>query len=220
MPLRKLIERGFMNGDDAASDVEFVFDQEKSERLSRFLALVLRHRAPQFDLHMDDEGFVDLDDLLDVIDDRQPALDWVEVEHLEALTRTEGRKRFEIRGDQIRATYGHSFHRPISYPPAEPPESLYVGALRTALPDLRVRGLLPHGRQYVHLSVQESEAEEIARHQGENATVVTVWAAKAHAAGVPFYHPTQGIYLVSKMPPEFLDVGVEYGRRGRKTRRR
>lgn len=209
-----------MNGDDAASDVEFVFDQEKSERLSRFLALVLRHRAPQFDLRMDDEGFVDLDDLLDVIDERQPALDWVEVEHIEALTRSEGRKRFEIRDNQVRATYGHSFHRLISYPPAVPPESLYVGVPRAKLPDLRLRGLLPQGRQYVHLSEQESEAEEIARHQGEGSIVVTVFSGKAHEAGVPFYHPTEGIYLVTKMSPEFLDVAVEYGRRGRKKRRR
>jgi len=208
-----------MNGDDAA-EVEFVFDQEKAERLSRFLALVLRHRAPQFDLHMDDEGFVDIDDLLDVIDERQPSLDWVEVEHIEALTRTEGRKRFEVRDNLVRATYGHSFHRPISYPPAVPPESLYAGVLRTKLPDLRLRGLLPHGRQYVHLSEESQEAEEIARHLGENATVITVFAAKAHEAGVPFYHPTTGIFLVSKVAPEFLDVAVEFGRRGRKKRRR
>lgn len=199
-----------------------VFDQEKSERLSRFLALVLRHRAPSFDLEMDDEGFVHIDDLLDLIDDRQPALSWVEDEHLEALTKAQpqGRHRFEIRDDKIRATYGHSFRRPIQYPETKPPEKLYVGVTKSKLPILRSKGLLPAGRQYVHLSEEYAEAEKVASHQGEDSTVVTVKAAEAAAAGISFHRPTDGIFLVHKLPPEYMELEMEYGRRARKSRRR
>jgi putative RNA 2'-phosphotransferase len=209
-----------MSSDDHPSNTEeFVLDPEKAERLSRFLALVLRHRAPHFNLEMNDEGFVYVDDLLDVIDERQPSLDWVEFEHIEALTKTEGRKRFEVRGDQVRATYGHSFKRPIHYQPIEPPENLYVGLSKTRVPEVRMRGLLPLGRQYVHLSEDYNEALEVGRHQGDDATVITVHSGEAHHAGIPFYKPTNGIYLASRIAPEFMDLEIAYGRRARKSRR-
>lgn len=205
-------------GQEAAPAVDF--DQEKQERLSRFLALVLRHRAHHFDLEMDDEGFVYVDDLLDLIDEEQQALDWVEAEHIEALTRIPGRKRFEVRGDQVRATYGHSFRRPIRYPPADPPAHLYVGTTRSRLPDVRMRGIRPAGRQYVHLSEDYDEAMTVARHQADDPVVLTVKAEEASRAGVLFHRPTEGIYLVNQIKPEFLEIEVEYGRRTKRGRRR
>lgn len=201
-------------------DQPIVFDEEKAERLSRFLALVLRHRAPSFSLEMDDEGFVFVDDLLDVIDERQSSLSWVEFEHIEALTKSEGRQRFEIQDDRVRATYGHSFPRPIRYETATPPDNLYIGLAKGKLPDLKSKGLLPVGRQYVHLSEQYDDALEVGRHQGEDATVVTVKAADAARDGVRFFRPTKGIYLVSKLSPDYLELKPEYGRRPRKGRRR
>ena len=206
--------------DHPSTPDEFVFDNEKAERLSRFLALVLRHRAHHFDLDMDDEGYVYADDLLDVIDERQSALSWVEFEHIEALTKTEGRKRFEIKGDQVRATYGHSFKRPVHYEAAEPPEQLYVGLAKSRMAELRAGGLRPLGRQYVHLSEEYDEAMEVGRHQGEDAVVVTVNAGAAHEAGVLFYRPTVGIFLAARVAPEFLELQAEFGRSPRKSRRR
>lgn len=197
-----------------------VFDDEKAEQLSRFLALVLRHRAPQFHLDMDDEGFVNIDDLLDVIDERRESLSWVEPEHIEELAGTEGRKRFEVRGDGVRATYGHSFHRPISYPRAEPPEQLFIGVPKAQITELRASGITPKDRQYVHLSENREEAEDIGHHHDENAIVVTVRAREAHAAGILFHRPTEGIFLATRVPPQHLDIAAEFGRRVRKRRSR
>lgn len=198
-----------------------VLDEAGAERLSRFLALVLRHRAPQFDLDMDDEGFVYLDDLLDVIDERQSALDWVEAEHIEALAqRGGGRRRFEVKGDQVRATYGHSFHRPIRYPAVEPPEHLFIGVAKTKTPDLQKEGLRPDRRQYVHLSESEEEAREVGQHHSDNVSVITIRAREAHKAGFPFHHPTEGIYLTSRVSPEYLNLEVSFGRSPKKGRRR
>jgi putative RNA 2'-phosphotransferase len=210
-----------MNSEDTPSPHEPVeLDDERAERLSRFLALVLRHRALSFDLPMDDEGFVPIDDLLDLMSERQPALDWVEPEHLVTLASNQGRQRFEVRGDSVRATYGHSFHRPIHYADAQPPEELYVAVPRARLAEVRAKGLFPVGRQYVHLSVDRAEAEEIGRHHDEHPSVVTIRAREAHTGGVPFHRPTDGIFLVSHLGPEFMNLEVEYGRNPRKSRRR
>jgi putative RNA 2'-phosphotransferase len=213
------LEGGSM-GDETEVPEPVVLDDESAERLSRFLALVLRHRAHNFDLDVDDEGFVPIDDLLDVIDERHRSLDWVEHEHIEELANAPGRRRFEVRDGLVRATYGHSFRRPIHYPKADPPEKLYIGALQSRLADLKAKGLTPTNRQYVHLSESSEEALEIARHQGSDAVSVTVRAADAAKSGVLFHRPADGIYLAAKVPPEYLDIEMQFGRRGRKGRRR
>ena len=210
-----------MNSEDSLARPPAVhLDDEKAERLSRFLALVLRHRALMFDLPMDEEGFVPIDDLLDLMAERQRSLDWVEPEHIETLARNQGRQRFEIRDDRVRATYGHSFSRPIFYPAVEPPEELYMAMPRARMAEVRQKGLRPQGRQYVHLSRDREEALEIGRHHDPNASAITVRARAAHDHGIKFHRPTEGIFLVAQIPPEYLDVEVAYGRPPRKTRRR
>lgn len=194
-------------------------EDAQSGRLSRFLALVLRHRAYQFKLPIDDEGFVPIEPLLELAHTRQ-GLEEVSREDLEALADKPGRKRFEIRDDAIRATYGHSFHRPIRYPEATPPERLYLAVPRSQLPDVRAHGLRPEGRQYIHLSEDREEALEVGRHKTTEITVVEVLAGDAAGNGVPFHKPTDGLYLATQVPARYLDVEVRYGRLPRKTRRR
>ena len=190
-----------------------------SNRLSRFLALVLRHRAHQFDLAVDEEGFVALTPLLEVIR-TQSGLDAVSREDLEALARDGDRKRYELRGDSIRATYGHSFRRPIRYAEVEPPEHLFVAVASNQVQEVRLHGLRPEGRQYIHLSETEQEASEVGNRRGGDATVVTVLALEASRNGIPFHHPTTGLYLTLQIPGRFLDLQVQYGRSPRKGRRR
>jgi putative RNA 2'-phosphotransferase len=196
-------------------------NEAEAGRLSRFLSLILRHRAPHFGLDMDDEGFVNIDDLLDVIDEQQPALDWVEPEHLTELAGRGDRRRFEVRDDRVRATYGHSFSRPIHYKNVDPPEILYVGIPKSQMTVIRSDGLRPHGRQYVHLSVESEEAMQVGRNQDAAAELVRVKAAEAATAGIAFHHPANGLYLVAGMPPKYLDLGdVSFGRTTRRGSRR
>ena len=194
-------------------------DEQRADRLSRFLAMVLRHRAYQFDLPMDDFGFVPIADLLEVIRE-QHSLDWVEREHLEFLAGRGERKRFEIRDDHMRATYGHSFRRLIRYEPEEPPETLYAPIPGSQVGGARTNGLRPEGRQYVHLSETRAEAEQVARRREQETRIVTVRAREAFQDGIPFYHPTEGLYLVQHLPGRYVQTETRFGRRPRKARRR
>jgi putative RNA 2'-phosphotransferase len=188
-------------------------------RLSKFLALVLRHRAHQFDLDVDDEAFVGLEDLLELIHE-QDGMDWVTAADIEELGGTHIRCRFEIRDERVRATYGHSFRRPIHYPAIDPPEELYAGLSKSQAGAARATGLQPAGRQFVHLTDDKAEAEEIGRRQGPEYEVITVMAKKAAEAGIRFHKPTEGIYLSLSVPAEHLDVPVSFGRRARRGARR
>lgn len=201
------------------TDAPVVLDDENAGRLSRFLALVLRHRAHQFELPVSDEGFVPIAELLEFMHDRQRSLDWVEESHLHQLAERGERKRFEVRDGAIRATYGHSFNRPIRYEPVDPPEELFYGYPKSKLPQLRQTGLKPHGRAYVHLSLDRDEALEVGLHSAPDATVITVRAKEAAKQGTAFHNPAEGLFLVEQVRPEHLDIELGFGRKPRKRRR-
>ena len=173
-------------------------------RLSKFLSLVLRHRAGEFGLVPDGEGFVSLAELLDVVEGHAPPPAGRE-DVLRLLADPEQR-RFELRDERVRASYGHSRAQPpVSYPPVEPPEQLFHGTSPTAVAHVRRTGLRPMGRQYVHLSVTRGEAERVGVRRARPPVVLTIRARAAHAAGIRFHSPEPSHFLARSIPPEFID---------------
>jgi len=93
-------------------------------KVSKFVSYLLRH-DPQ-GLVMDEEGFVDLDELVSKVRESFPSVD---VGFLRRLVEESERKRFEIVGDRIRALYGHSFPVYLSLEGDRRVEWLYHGCL-------------------------------------------------------------------------------------------
>jgi len=174
------------------------------KRLSKFLALILRHKPGDFGLVLDSEGFTDLAMVWTIVEKRYP----------ESYSRADlatvvagdqnGKKRYEIRGDKIRALYGHGQINAIEYPSAEPPEYLYHGTNPEALKAIRKDGLQSQGRQYVHLTTSLKIAQNIASRRTQNLIILIVHAAAAHRAGCLFHHPEAEHYLTRAVPPEFI----------------
>ena len=84
------------------------------KELSKEISYALRHAPWEYELELDEEGFVPIEQLLhslnqggNYVDDRP-----VTKEDLEEIIRTSDKKRHEIVGDRIRALYGHSVPRP------------------------------------------------------------------------------------------------------------
>src|ERR1043166_1395919 len=94
------------------------------DRLSRFLSFLLRHRPAEYPLAFDRQGFVGWDELLRRVQARFP--DATEDDIREIVTATD-KQRFELRGDKVRATYGHSFPIDLEGESVAPPEELYYG---------------------------------------------------------------------------------------------
>lgn len=178
-------------------------------RLSKFMSLVLRHRAREFGLTPDAEGFVPLADLQQIVPERMGAT-------LEDIQRVVefgdgSKKRFEMRGEMIRACYGHSLDlgAKVEYPPAEPPEVLYHGTNPHALARIRVEGLRAMNRQYVHLSTTAARAKEVAARRTRRPVLLTIRARLAHASGVIFHAPEPLHYLARAIPAEFIQFAKE-----------
>ncbi len=172
------------------------------KKLSRFLALLLRHRPARFPVAMDAEGYVALDEILHILKGL-PNFRWAGRADIEAVLALPGRRRFEIVGERIRALYGHTAIR-LTYPPATPPAVLYHGTAPENLDTIWQEGLQPMQRQYVHLATTPETARHIALRYTAEPVVLEIRAADAHAAGVVFYHPEDSIYLCETMPAAFI----------------
>jgi putative RNA 2'-phosphotransferase len=185
-----------------------MIDQRRLIKLSKFLALILRHQPERFALALDDEGWASLSEVMEILKGL-PNFRWAnrsDVMHVVEQGAGDGKKRFQVEGSRIRALYGHSFDRLIRHEPATPPVRLYHGTSPDALPVIRREGLMPMERQYVHLSLDRETATQVGSRHSSSPIVITVRAAEAHDAGIVFYHPEETVYLAEQIPPVFLDV--------------
>lgn len=178
------------------------YRETRLRKLSRFLALLLRHQPARFALPLDAEGYADIDAVLHILNGL-PNFRWATRADIDALLALPGRKRFEIVGERIRALYGHTAIR-LTYTPTTPPDTLYHGTAPENLGDIHNKGLLPMRRQYVHLATTPETARAIALRHTDEPVILRVDAASAHAAGVTFYHPEENIYLCEAVPAELI----------------
>ncbi len=178
-------------------------------RLSKFVSLVLRHRANDFDLHLDSQGFVDFSDLKRLVDEKSTDVysdeDWLKVLNGEL----DGKKRFEVKDGRIRALYGHSKVERVTYEPVTPPEVLYHGTTPQAEKAIRREGLRSMKRQYVHLSENTERALNVGERRTDHVRLLIVRALEANKAGIEFYSPEPEHYLAQNIPPQFIDFPKE-----------
>ncbi len=174
------------------------------ERLSRTVAHALRHEPWLYELELDEGGWAPLDQLLEALRRDRPEWSDLEVEDLREMIRRSDRRRYEIRSGRIRALYGHSLPERLQKEAAEPPPSLFHGTDPGALSAIRSEGLRPMGRQYVHLSVDRSTAEEVGRRKAREPAILRVDAGGAHSDGVTFYAGNEKVWLSDRVPPRYL----------------
>jgi len=174
-------------------------------RLSKLMALVLRHQPDRVDVELDEHGAVDIDELADAIGE-MPGWEFLRPEHIVQVVEGCPRERFKIDQDNhtVRASYGHSLPEMVVYEPAVPPAKLYHGSSPHDASDIQSQGLYPLDRQYVHLSVTARLAYEVGSRHDDEPVVMVIDAAAAHADGVEFYHATDDIWLVKHLPAEYL----------------
>ena len=173
-------------------------------RLSKFLALVLRHKATEFRIQLDEQGFTDIETVWSLIEQRYPN-QYTRADLLQVVRGDrKGKKRYEIANQKIRAMYGHGSVSNISYTPVSPPAILFHGTTPEALSSIRQTGLEPRGRQYVHLTTNLNIAKNIANRRTKDLVILKIKAEEAFNDGIPFYQPEDEHYLVHLIPPKYI----------------
>lgn len=197
---------------------------ERDKKISKSMSMMLRHSPEDFGLTLDPEdGSCGLDELLTAVRKRTGYADTTE-EDIRGVVRRSDKQRFEIlepsdeaahgasaekRSEpRIRARYGHSFGR-VTYPQGTPPAVLYHGTGRQALPSIEEHGLLPMGREYVHLSAETSFAALAGRRKGK-LIMLRIDSAAAANEGIVFYDAGSGVWLAERIPPNLIKPDESY----------
>lgn len=172
------------------------------KNISKFLSLVLRHKPEEIGLELDQNGWVNVDELLMKINNKGISMDF---EILEEVVTNNDKQRFTFDDTytRIRANQGHSVNVDLELNATEPPELLYHGTVDGFLEGIRQHGLLKMSRQHVHLSKDEGTAVIVAKRRGKP-VILTIQSGKMHREGHTFYHSQNGVWLCDTVPVEYI----------------
>ncbi|OYO02453.1 RNA 2'-phosphotransferase [Enemella evansiae] len=174
-----------------------------SDDLSRVVSHALRHEPWVYELDLDHQGWIPVDSLVEALR-LDPRWSSLTVADVEAMVAGAGKRRHEMREGRIRAIYGHSLAGRIARGPAEPPRWLFHGAPPSAAEMIRVDGLRPMGRQFVHLSIDQESARQVGLRKSPVPVILRVDTQAAGEAGVAFYAGNEKVWLADSVPPEFI----------------
>ncbi len=166
------------------------------------MSLLLRHRPEVGGLTLDAEGYVSAVDLLRVLNADGHDIDRAGLNELVA-TNEKKRFAFDETGTLIRAVQGHSKEVNLKLEPVTPPDVLFHGTVAKFLEPILDEGLVPKGRQHVHLSGDWDTATAVGSRRGKP-IVLKVDTAGMHAEGHAFYQAENGVWLTDRVPPQYI----------------
>ena len=174
--------------------------------LSKEISYALRHAPWEYELEMDEAGFVSLAQLLCAINEEEKYPKVIEKSDILHVMEISDKKRLEIVDDKIRALYGHSIPMHIKKQEAESPAILYHGTTKRFLSAIKEKGLLPMSRQYVHLSVDTETAMQVGKRHDSEPVILKINAAEAFESGIKFYIGNDKVWLCDKIPLDFISL--------------
>ncbi len=177
-------------------------DEKQLTRISKFLSFVLRHKPEEIGIHLDQNGWVDVSDLIEKANNHGVKFDR---EILDRVVATNAKKRFAFNAtlDKIRASQGHSVEIHLGYTTQMPPEILYHGTGERSVPSILENGLEKRQRQHVHLSIDFETARKVGQRHGKP-FVFKVLAAQMHNDNFQFFLSDNGVWLTEYVPAKYL----------------
>ena len=173
-------------------------------KLSKEISYALRHAPWEYELEMDENGFVDIQQLISSINEENAYSKLIDKTDILHVIEISEKKRLEISGERIRAMYGHSFPMQINYNEETPPAILYHGTAKRFLESIMAEGLKPMSRQYVHLSADIETAMQVGKRRDSEPVILQIDTVSALKAGIKFYHANEKVWLCKGMPYHFL----------------
>lgn len=176
---------------------------DRLTELSKEISYALRHAPWEYELEMDEEGWFLIEQLLDALHRKN---DWKSItqEDIQQMIDISEKKRHEIVESRIRAFYGHSIPMKIAKEEKVPPEILYHGTARRFLNSILENGLLPKGRQYVHLSQDVEIAHSVGMRHYMKPCILKIDAKQAWKEGIVFYYGNEKVWLADEIPSKYI----------------
>ena len=175
----------------------------KYEELSKEVSYALRHAPWEYELEMDEEGWVSIEQLLNALN-TEGKFGNITRNDLAVMIDKSEKKRHEIKAGKIRALYGHSIPMHIVKDKKIPPDKLYHGTARRFIESIKKNGLLPMSRQYVHLSADIDTAKKVGLRRDKSPCILEIDSKRAYEDGVVFYHGNEKVWLADKISPCYI----------------
>lgn len=174
-------------------------------KLSKEVSYALRHAPWEYELELDNEGWVSIEQFLQALRlDNQ--WEFVSENDLRKMIEVSDKKRHEIFKGKIRALYGHSVPQKILKGVNTPPSILYHGTAKHLVKQILSDGLQPMARQYVHLSVDIDIANLVGRRKDSNPVLLVIQAEKASNEGIRFYQGNNVVWLADYVPCHYISI--------------
>jgi putative RNA 2'-phosphotransferase len=173
--------------------------------VSKFLALILRHKPEAAGLVLEEGGWAPVEAVVAAVRSRHPGFDRAA---LEALVATNDKRRyaFDETGWKIRASQGHSVAVELGLEPVPPPQRLFHGTNRRFLPSILEQGLVKGKRHHVHLSGDLATARKVGDRRSGGTVILAVRSGDMAASGEAFFRSANDVWLTDHVPPRYLEV--------------
>jgi putative RNA 2'-phosphotransferase len=181
---------------------KFLLSDYEVEKIGRTMAAILRHG--KYDLEMDEQGFVDMRDVVKAIKDRNPRMKWLRTHHIEAMVETDPKGRYQVSGADVRATYGHTIKLELNLPTDNIPDKLYYPATPEECDAIMENGIQPIDRSMVHLSKTFWDALSAGSVHTEAPIILEVDVLGCEKAGIKIGKAAKTVFLCDGVPPQFL----------------
>jgi len=177
--------------------------EKQLKHISKLLSLVLRHEPEHIGLTLDQEGWANVPELIEKINQQGIRLNFAT---LQIIVDSNDKKRFAFNNDKtrIRANQGHSIEVDLSLPAQMPPAILFHGTAEKNIAGIRQHGIQKVDRHHVHLSAAKETALQVGQRHGKPVLLV-IHALVMHEKGHTFYLSNNGVWLTDQVPPAFID---------------
>lgn len=170
---------------------------------SKFLSYILRHHPESIGLVLDENGWADVETLLQKMNANNQSISF---DGLQELVANNDKKRFTFNEDQskIRASQGHSIEVDLQMQPIAPPAILYHGTASRFVEKIMLEGLQKMSRQHVHLSATVETAIAVGSRHGKP-VVLSIQSEAMHRDGHLFYLSENNVWLTEQVPTPYIN---------------
>ena len=208
--MKECEEHGYFRGETCpicGESGKFLMNDYEIEKLGRALAGILRHG--KYELPMDDQGFVSIRKVVGVIRDYNRRMQWLRPHHVISLVETDPKGRYQVSGDLVRATYGHTIKLDLKLPTDNIPDELYYPTTPEEAEIILEVGLMPSDRSMVHLSLSFQDAYSAGSVRVENPLILAVDVDKCFEQGHDIGKAGRTVFLCDMVPADCLRIIYE-----------
>lgn len=179
-----------------------MLSEKEINNTSKLLSLVLRHEPSYLGIELDEEGWTDIDFLINKIQQKGTKIDF---ESLSNIVETNNKKRFAFNEDltKIRANQGHSVEVNLNYESIIPPEILFHGTASRFSDSIKETGLIKQSRLHVHLSSNEETANKVGQRHGKP-IILKIKAFEMAENGFVFHLSENNVWLTDNIPTDYI----------------